>query len=52
MSAWFLALLTRPLRRLSRKPGSAADRWKLLRDEPADWKDAVYSPKALRRKRS
>lgn len=51
MSTWLLALLTRPLRRLSRKSGGAAERWKLLRDEPADWKDAVYSPKGFRRRK-
>jgi hypothetical protein len=26
-------------------------RWKLLRDKPLDWKDAIYSPREFRRKK-
>ena len=48
-----LSSLMRRLNRLGRrtKPGAAAAPEKLLRDQPADWKDAVYSPKGFRRKK-
>ena len=48
-----LASLMRRLNRLGRrtKAGAAATPERLLRDEPADWKDAVYSPKGFRRRK-
>lgn len=32
-------------------PGPAEPGGKLFRDQPADWKDAVYAPKGFRRKK-
>ena len=32
-------------------PGPGEPGGKLFREQPGDWKDAVYAPKALRRKK-
>lgn len=49
-----LAALIQRLRPAGRKvaPGPGEPGGKLFRDQPGDWKDAVYTPKTLRRKRS
>ena len=48
-----LASLMRRLKSAGRKaaPGPAEPGGKLFRDQPADWRDAVYSPKGFRRKK-
>lgn len=48
-----LAALIRRLAPAGRKaaPGPGEPGGKLFRDQPGDWKDAVYAPKALRRKK-
>lgn len=48
-----LASLMRRLKSAGRKtaPGPGEPGGKLFRDQPGDWKDAVYAPKALRRKK-
>ena len=48
-----LAALLRRLGSAGRKaaPGPGEPGGKLFRDAPADWKDAVYSPRMLRKKR-
>jgi hypothetical protein len=48
-----LASLMRRLAPGGRKaaPGPGEPGGKLFRDQPADWKDAVYSPKGFRRKK-
>ncbi len=48
-----LAALIRRLRPAGHKaaPGPAEPGGWLFRDQPADWKDAVYAPKAFRRKK-
>jgi hypothetical protein len=37
--------------RSKQAPGPGEPGGKLFRDQPGDWKDAVYSPKGLRRKK-
>jgi len=44
-----LAFVVRSLNKRSRAAKPA--RWKLLRDKPDDWKDAVYNPKGFRNKK-
>jgi hypothetical protein len=48
-----LSALMRRLRPAGRKaaPGPGEPGGKLLRDQPGDWKDTVYSPKGHRRKK-
>ena len=48
-----LAALLRRITPAARKsaPGPAEPGGKLFRDQPADWKDAVYAPKGFRRKK-
>ena len=48
-----LAALIRRLVPAGRKaaPGPGEPGGKLFRDQPADWKDAVYSPKGFRRRK-
>ena len=48
-----LASLMRRLGRDGRKatPGPAEPGGKLFRDQPGDWREAVYSPKGFRRKK-
>ena len=48
-----LAALMRRLRPAGRKaaPGPAEPDGRLFRDQPADWKDALYTPKGFRRRK-
>ncbi|MDT3705686.1 MAG: hypothetical protein ROZ09_02595 [Thiobacillus sp.] len=48
-----LSSLMQRLKSANRKaaPGPGEPGGKLFRDQPGDWKDAVYAPKALRRKK-
>ena len=48
-----LSSLMQRLKSSNRKaaPGPGEPGGKLFRDQPGDWKDAVYSPKGFRRKK-
>ncbi|MDZ7585291.1 MAG: hypothetical protein U0938_10760 [Thiobacillus sp.] len=52
-----LALIVRRLKafivkRLNKQSRAARPaHWKLLKDKPGDWKDAVYNPKGFRNKK-
>ncbi len=48
-----LSSLMQRLKSANRKaaPGPGEPGGKLFRNQPGDWKDAVYAPKALRRKK-
>lgn len=58
MTAWLLpvCLLLALLRwafslKRQRPAPHTTGRWKLLRDDPADWREAVYQPKGFRRRK-
>ena len=44
-----LAFIVSSLNKRSR--ASRPARWKLFKDKPGDWKDAVYNPKGFRGKK-
>ena len=47
---WLLWMVIRA-RKARQPPSKNRPRWKLLRDKPADWKDAIYNPRELRKPR-